>query len=56
MSKSTRNDKETNNVKLTNSFQALATANDVEDTIDKVFDTTFHQTANANNTDSKQYR
>ena len=46
MSQDTRNDKETNNVKLTNYFQALATANDIEDNIDRVSDSTFNQPAN----------
>ena len=46
MSKNTRNNKETNNVRLTNYFQALATANNIEDNIDQVFDSTFHQPAN----------
>ena len=37
MSKNTRNNKETNNVRLTNYFQALATANNIEDNIDVRF-------------------
>ena len=45
MSENTRNDKETNNVKLTNYVQALATTNDIEGTIDEVTNTTFHQPA-----------
>ena len=49
MSKNTRNDKETNNIKLTNFFQSLATANDIEDTIDEVSNTTFHQAVNEKN-------
>ena len=50
MSQNTRNNKETNNIKLRNSFQALATANDIEDTIDEVSDTTFYQTVNEKDT------
>ena len=46
MSENIRNSKETNNMKLDNSFQSLATANDIEDTINEVSDRTFHQTAN----------
>ena len=46
MSKNTRNNKEINNVKLTNSFQTSATANDIEDTTDDVSNTIFHQPAN----------
>ena len=45
MSENTRNDKETNNVKLTNYVQALATTNDIEGTIDEVTNTIFHQPA-----------
>ena len=45
MSENTRNDKETNNIKLTNYVQALATTNDIEGTIDEVSNTTFHQPA-----------
>ena len=43
MSKNARNDKETNNIKLTNSLQVLATANDKENTIDDISDASFHQ-------------
>ena len=41
-----RNNRETNNIKLNNSFQTLATADDIEDTFNEVSNTTFHQTAN----------
>ena len=50
MSENTRNDKETNNVKLTNSVQDLATANDIRDTVDDVSNTIFHQPANEKDT------
>ena len=50
MSENTRNGKKTNNVKLTDSVQALSTANDVEDTIDEVSNTIFHQPANDTDT------
>ena len=45
-SKNARNNKETNNFKLTNSFQSLATANYTENTTDEVSDTTSHQPVN----------
>ena len=35
-----------NNIKLTNSFQALATVNEIEDNIDVVYATASHQAAN----------
>ena len=50
MSKNTTNNKETNNVKLTNYFQASVTVNDMKNTIDEVSDTTFHQPANEKDT------
>ena len=46
LSQNIRNSKETNNNKLKNSFQALATADDIEDTFNEVSYTTFHQKAN----------
>ena len=46
LSQNIRNRKETSNNKLKNSFQALATANDIEDTFNEVSYTTFHQKAN----------
>ena len=44
--RNTKNDIETNNLKLKDSSQALATANDIDDTIDDVSDKTLHLTAN----------
>ena len=46
LSQNIRNNKETNNIKLKNSFQGLSIANDIEDTFNEVTDTTFHKTAN----------
>ena len=47
LSQNIRNNKETNNIKIKNSFQALATADDIEDTLNGISDTTIHQTVNA---------
>ena len=44
--RNTGNNIETNNLKLKDSSQALATANDIDDTIDDVSDKTLHLTAN----------
>ena len=46
LSQNIRNNKETNNIKIKNSFQALATADDVEDTLNEISDTTIYQTVN----------
>ena len=46
LSQNIRNNKETNNIKIKNSFQASATADDIEDTLNEVSDTTIHQTVN----------
>ena len=46
LSQNIRNNKETNNIKLKNSFQALATADDIEDTLNEISDTTIQQTVN----------
>ena len=46
LSQNIRNNKETNNIKIKNSFQALATADDIEDTLNEISDTTIHQTVN----------
>ena len=46
MSQNIRNTKERNNIKLKNSSQALAPADDIEGTFNEVSDTTFHQAAN----------
>ena len=46
MPQNIRSNKETNNIKLKIFFQALATANDIEDNFNEFSDTTFHQTAN----------
>ena len=46
LSQNIRNNKETNNIKLKNSFQALATVNHIEDTFNEVSDTTLLQTEN----------
>ena len=46
LSQNIRNNSETNNIKLKNSFQALSTPNDIEDTFNEVSDTAFHKTAN----------
>ena len=46
LSQNIRNNKETNNIKIKNSFQALATTDDIEDTFNEISDTTIHQTVN----------
>ena len=46
LSQNIRNNKETNNIKLKNSFQALATADDIEDTLNEISDTTIHPKVN----------
>ena len=46
LSQNIRNNKETNNIKIKNSFQALATADDIEYTLNEISDTTIHQTVN----------
>ena len=46
LSQNIRNNKETNNIKIKNSFQALATADDIKDTLNEISDTTIHQTMN----------
>ena len=46
LSQNIRNNKETNNIKIKNSFQALATTDDIEDTLNEISDTTIHQTVN----------
>ena len=46
LSQNIRNNKETNNIKIKNSFQALATADDIEDTLNEISDTTIQQTVN----------
>ena len=46
LSQNIRNNKETNNFKLKNSFQAFATVNHIEDTFNEVSDTTLLQTEN----------
>ena len=46
LSQDIRNNKETNNIKLKNSFQAFATVNHIEDTFNEVSDTTLLQTEN----------
>ena len=46
LSQNIRNNKETNNIKLKNSFQAFATVNHIEDTFNEVSDTTLLQTEN----------
>ena len=43
-----RNNKETNNIKIKNSFQALATTDNKEDTFTEISNTTIHQTVNEN--------
>ena len=48
LSQNIRNNKETNNIKIKNSFQALATADDKEDTFTEISNTTIHQTVNEN--------
>ena len=46
LSQNTRNKEETNNIKIKNSFQALAKADDIENTLNEISDTTIHQTVN----------
>ena len=46
LSQNIRNNKETNNIKIKNSLQALATADHIEDTFNEISDTTIHQTVN----------
>ena len=41
-----RSNKETNNIKIKNFLQALATADHTEDTFNEISDTTIHQTVN----------
>ena len=50
MSKNSRNELEKDNVKSAYFFQALATVNDIEATIDEVSDATFHQPATEKDT------
>ena len=45
LSQNIRNNSETNNIKLKNSFQVLSTPNDIEDTFNEVSDTAFYKTA-----------
>ena len=42
LSQNIRNNKETNNIKTKNSFQALATADNIEDTLNEISNTTIH--------------
>ena len=44
LSQNIRNNKETNNIKTKNSFQALVTADDIEDSLNEISDRTIHQT------------
>ena len=46
LSQNIRNNKEINNIKTQNFLQALATADDIEDTFNEICDTTIHQTVN----------
>ena len=45
LSQNIRNNKETNNIKIKSSFQPLAIADDIEDTLNEISDT-IHQTVN----------
>ena len=46
MSQNIINKKETNDIKIRNFFQALDTADDIEDTLNEISDTTIHKKVN----------